>query len=133
MSAIHGRNGIVYVGLASTTAAASPVALLSTWSINFATEKAEVTAMGDSNKKYVAGLPDASGEFGGFYDDATVQTYTAAIDGQPRNFYLYPSRLTATQYFFGKILPDFNAQGGVNDSVQISASWNASDSILKVG
>lgn len=133
MTAIHGRNGIVYMGLATTTAAASPVALLSTWSLNFATEKAEVTAMGDSNKKYVAGLPDASGEFNGFYDDASVQTYTAAVDGLPRNFYLYPSRLTATQYFFGQILPDFNANGGVNDSVQISASWNAFSTIAKVG
>lgn len=133
MSAIHGRNGIVYVGLATTTAAASPVALLSTWSINFTTEKAEVTAMGDANKKYVSGLPDAAGEFNGFYDDATNQTYTAAIDGLPRNFYLYPSRLTATQYFFGQILPDFNVNGGVNDSVQISASWNASTTIAKVG
>ena len=49
--------------------------------------------MGDQNLIRVAGLPDASGDFSGFYDTVTAQTYTAATDGLPRNFYLYPSTL----------------------------------------
>jgi hypothetical protein len=89
--------------------------------------------MGDTNKVYVSGLPDASGEFSGFYDDATAQTYTAAVDGVARNFYLYPSLLTATQYFYGQILPDFSVNGGVGSAVEVSASWNASSAITKLG
>lgn len=131
MSRIHGRNGRVYIGIASG-AEASPLPFVATWSINFATDKAEVTAMGDSNKTYVAGLPDASGEFSGFYDDATNQTYTAAVDGVARKFYLYPDQTATTKYFFGTVLPDFSVNGGVGDSVQISASWNAASSIVKV-
>lgn len=130
MARIHGRRGRVYLALASG-GTAEPVAFLSSWSISFATEKAEVTAFGDDNKTYVAGLPDASGEFSGFYDDATVQTYTAATDGLPRKFYLYPSNSTVTQYWYGEILPDLSVNGAVNDSVQISASWNASSAITK--
>lgn len=42
MARIHGRRGRVYVGLASDTADASPVPFLSSWSISFEAEKAEV-------------------------------------------------------------------------------------------
>lgn len=132
MGRIHGRNGRVYVALASG-GSAEPLPFLATWSIAFATDKVEVTALGDGNKVYVAGLPDASGNFGGFYDDATVQTYTAALDGVARKFYLYPSTLNASQYFWGTIFPDFSVDGAVGDAVKVSASWNAASTIQKVG
>jgi hypothetical protein len=109
------------------------VAFLNSWSMNFATEKADVTAFGDDNKVYVAGLPDASGDFSGFYDDATVQTYTAAVDGLPRKFYLYPSIVTNAQYWFGTILPDMSVNGAVTGAVAVSASWNAASTVAKVG
>lgn len=133
MSRIHGRRGRIYMGVASDTAVAEPLPFFASWSINFQTDKADVTAMGDNNKVYVAGLPDASGDFSGFYDDATNQTYLAAIDGLPRKFYLYPSTSLSTQYWFGTILPDFSVDGGVGDSVKVKASWNAASSIAKVG
>lgn len=133
MSRIAGRRGIIYMGIASDTAQASPLPFFAQWEINFETEKVEVTAMGDNNKVYVAGLPDASGSFSGFYDDSTQQTYTAAIDGLPRKFYLYPNTSLATQYFFGTILPDFQVSSEVNGAVSVQASWAASTQIAKVG
>lgn len=133
MTRIHGRRGRIYLGIADDTAVATPLPFFATWSINFNVDKAEVTAMGDSNKIYVSGLPDASGQFAGFYDDATAQTYTAATDGLPRKFYLYPSTLTNTQYFWGTILPDISIDGGVGDAVKVSSSWNAASTILKQG
>lgn len=132
MGRYHGRNGRVYLGIASDTVAAEPVPYLATWSINFATDKVEVTAMGDANKVYVAGLPDASGEFSGFHDDSTAQTYTAATDGLARKFYLYPNTLNTAKYFFGTVLPDFNVNGGVQGAVEISSSWNAASTVFKV-
>lgn len=130
MSRIHGRRGRIYLAITSG-GTAEPIPYMSTWSISFETEKAEVTAFGDNNKVYVSGLPDASGEFGGFYDDATVQSYTAAVDGQPRKFYLYPNLATPGQYWFGEILPDFSVNGAVDGAVEVSASWNASSEIIK--
>lgn len=132
MARIHGRAGRVYMNLTSG-GTAEPVAFLSGWSINFATDKVDVTAFGDANKIYVSGLPDASGDFSGFYDDATVQVYTAAVDGVARKFYLYPSVLTNTQYFYGTVLPDFKVNGDVGGAVQISSSWSAASNILKAG
>ena len=89
----------------ATGTAASPLAFVSDWTINFTVAKVDVTALGDTNLVWVAGLPDASGDFTGFFDTATSQTYTAAIDGLSRNFYLYPSLLGSEganpgQYFF---------------------------------
>jgi hypothetical protein len=121
------------MGLASDTATAEPVAFLNSWSINAATDKQEVTAFGDGNKTYVSGLPDASGDFAGFYDDSTVQTYQAATDGLPRKFYLYPNLGTVTQYWYGTILPDFSVSSGVGDAITVSASWNAAGPINKAG
>lgn len=133
MARIHGRRGRIYMGLASDTASAEPLPFFANWSISFATDKADVTAMGDLNKVYVAGLPDASGEFAGFYDDSTVQTYTAATDGLARKFYLYPDATVNTKYFWGTVLPDFSVNGAVDGPVEVSASWNAASTIAKVG
>jgi hypothetical protein len=129
---IHGRNGRVYLNLTSG-GTAEPVAFLNSWSLSFQVDKQEVTAFGDANKIYVAGLPDASGEFSGFYDDATVQTFTAASDGVARKFYLYPSTTNNAQYFWGTIFPDFSVNAAVAGAAEISSSWNAASTIVKVG
>lgn len=132
MARIAGRNGRIYINLASG-GTAEPLNFMASWSINFATDRFEVTAMGDTGKTYVAGLPDASGEFSGFYDDATVQTYTAAVDGVARKLYVYPSLLNTGQYWYGTALVDFNVSSSVGGAVEVTASWNAASAFTKVG
>ena len=83
---------------------------ISDWSINYSVAKVDVTCMGDQNLyRGSSGLPDASGDFSGFFDTGTAEFHVSAQDGQPRNFYLYPSLLGAQganpgQYLFGQIL-----------------------------
>jgi hypothetical protein len=145
MGRIHGRNGMVYMGITSAGGAnpvASPLAFVSDWTINFTVAKVDVTALGDTNLVWVAGLPDASGDFTGFFDTATGQTYSAAVDGQPRAFYLYPTLVAANggpgnatvspgEYFFGTILPDFAVSGGVASAVTMKSSWNAASQVQR--
>jgi hypothetical protein len=127
---------MVYFALAAG-GSAQPIAYLSDWSINFTVDTVEVTALGDANKIYVAGLPDASGDFSGFYDDATVQTYTAATDGVARAFYLYPNTsgtgVGLGQYWFGSILADFSIAGGIAAAVSVKSTWKAATKIAKIG
>lgn len=136
MGRIHGRNGMVYLGVQPSPSAAQPLAYVSDWTVNFTVAKVDVTALGDTNLVWVSGLPDASGDFTGFYDTATSQTYLASVDGQPRNFYLYPSLLGTQgsapgQYFFGTILPDFSTSGGVTAAVTFKSSWNAASQVQR--
>lgn len=132
MARIHGRAGTMYVGIASG-GVAEPVAFLTKWSLSNSVDNADVTAFGDVNKVYVAGLPDASGSYAGWYDDATAQLYTASADGVARKFYLYASRANPTQYFFGTGLFDFSVETGVDGGVAISGDFQAASSVLKVG
>jgi hypothetical protein len=105
---------------------------LSDWTINMTVDKVDVTAMGDQQKVYVAGLPDAAGDFSGWYDDATSQTYISARDGLSRNFYLYPNATgDPSDYFFGTIFPDFSVAGGVGAAVSIKSAWNAASVIQR--
>jgi hypothetical protein len=127
----HGRNAQVYLG-ATSGAVATALPFQAAWSINMVTDKQDVTAFGDQNKVYVAGLPDASGDFSGFLDAGTSQTYVAAADGLPRNFYLYWDAVNdPSSYFYGTILPDFSADGAVGGPVNFKASWNAASKITR--
>jgi hypothetical protein len=131
MARSHGRNAQVYLGVTSG-AAASPVTFQASWTMSMTVDKQDVTAFGDSNKIYVAGLPDASGDFSGFWDDATGQTYLAATDGLPRNMYLYPNISSdPNAYFFGTVLPDFEMDGAVGGPVNTKTTWNAASKIQR--
>src|SRR5688572_4689007 len=126
-----GRNAGIYVGT-TTSAEASPLTFQNTWSINFEVEKLDVSAFQDRTKAYVAGIADAQGEFGGFYDDASTQTLDAALDGLARKFYLYPDTVNKPlQYFFGTIFPDFSANATATGAIEMSCTWAAATEIKK--
>jgi hypothetical protein len=129
MARHHGRNGSVYIGVTNGVAA-SPCAFQASWTLSKVVNKQDVTAFGDANLSYVAGLPDASGQFSGFWDDATAQTYTAAGDGLSRTMYLYPDiQNSPNVYHFGQILPDFEIDSAIAGAVNFKSSWNAAGPI----
>lgn len=130
MARIHGRRGRLYVGLADDSADAEPVSFLNSWDISSSTDRVDVTAFGDSNKVYVAGLPDASGSFSGFYDTDTDQLYTASQDGLARKFYLYPDT-TDGDYWSGTGFFDFSSSGSVDGAVTVSGTWSAASPVTK--
>jgi hypothetical protein len=130
MPRIGGRFGRVYVG-ATTGAAASQVPFIGSWSLSAATEKIDVTSMGDTGKVVVAGLPDHNGEISGFMDDATNVLYDAAVDGLDRAFYLYPSTTVPTNYWYGRIFIDASFSASVGGAVEMNGTWAASGAISK--
>ena len=127
---IEGSRGIVYLG-ATPGAAASPAAFVSAWTVAVTCDRFDVSGLADRQRVYIAGMPDFSGGFDGWYDDATSQSYIAATDGVARNFYLYPNVAEPTQYFFGTVLPDFSADGGVSSAVSVKCTWNAASLIQR--
>ena len=131
MARLHGRSGRLYAGIASA-GTAEPITFLNSWSFDASTDDVDVTAFGDTNKTYVSGLPDFQGSFAGFYDNASAQLYTAAIDGVARKTYLYPSTSDAI-YWFGTASFDVSIETGVSDAVKISGSFVATSAFTKVG
>jgi hypothetical protein len=127
-----GRNARILFDLSGSGVATS-LAYQAEWAINFSSPKIDVTAFGDPNKITVAGLPEATGTFTGFYDDTSNQTYTAAVDGLARRFYLYPNTNLLTRYFFGTINADASFGAGVAGAVTVSAAWEAASQIQLIG
>ena len=134
MARTHGKNGQLYVGIAAATSAAEPLVNMKKWSANFATDRAECTSFGDSNKVYVAGLPDASGDFDGFWDTVSLQTYTAAVDGIARKIYFYPTTPSNVgPYFYGTAFLDFQIDVPVDGVVAVKVTWSPASTITRVG
>ena len=111
----------------STTGAgaATTMVKMNSWSLNMATDRVEVTAVGDSNKTYVQGLKDITGDLAGYFDDTSDQLYDASGSADGVRLYLYPSEDALTKYFYGPAWVDFNIDTGVSGAVSISGSFAA--------
>jgi hypothetical protein len=132
MARIPARFGRLYSNITSG-GAAEPIAFLTNWSLQQTTNKIKVTAFGDTNEVYVGGMPDAQGSFAGWYDNATPQMYTAAIDGLARKLYAYPDNSLVTQYFWGTAIFDFAVDISLDGAAAITGSWAAATPIAKQG
>lgn len=129
---ISGRKGRLYADTSvAANGSAKPIANLNSWSISQATDRTEVTSFGDTTKTYIAGLRDASGDFGG-YHDTDGELYNAT-DGEARKFYLYETTDTTTKYWYGTATFDITTNGTVGGAVEVSGSWAASSSVTRVG
>lgn len=132
MARISGRNGRLYANITSG-GTAEPIAFLNQWSLSFTTPRTDVTSFGSTNTEFVAGLPDVQGSYSGFYDDATAQLYSSAVDGVARRFYLYPDNTSTGKYWYGTALFDFSVGVTASGAATISGSFAAASTVIKVG
>lgn len=129
----HGQHGAIYVDI-SSGANSSPqlVATLNEHSIQFSTDKVEVTAYEDGNKVYVSGKPDSSGTYKGFIDTSSDQLYYAATGGQARKFYHYIDTTNeANKYYYGTAIFDMTVTQSVSGAVELSGNWAAAGTISR--
>ncbi|MFA4972543.1 MAG: hypothetical protein WC683_08000 [bacterium] len=124
MALYHGRHGLVYMSTTGTGNATS-ITSLTTWSLDMSRDTVEVTAFGDTNKVYVAGLKDIKGSFEGFWDDTNDNIYDGSDSADGVKLYLYPSSDAITKYWYGPAWLDMSVETGVGDAVKISANFSA--------
>lgn len=124
MARYHGKGGVVYVST-SGTGAASAVVSLNAWTLNHTTDTVETTSFQDQNKTYVAGLPDAQGTIGGFYDDTESKLFSAAASDDGCLIYLYPSAAAPSKFAAGPAWLDVSINAGVAAAVAVSANFRA--------
>jgi len=120
----HGKKGVIYLS-SDGTAAATNVSGLTRWSIDMATDRVDVTAMGDTNKQQVIGLPNATATLSFWWDEAVNHVFTAAAAAGGTFFYLYPSSDAATEYFYGTCWIDYSLEAAVDGAVGGTANLSA--------
>lgn len=127
MAKYHGQGGRVYLSTSGAGTAVQAVGL-SSWSLDMATDKVDVTSFEDTNKVFVQGKRDLSGEFSGFWDEADDALFDAAESTTAIKLYLYPSKDAATRYFYGTAWLDASIECTVDGSVNIKGSFVAASS-----
>lgn len=98
---------------------------LTQWSLNQPTDRVEVTSFEDTNKVYVQGKRDITGDFSGFWDDLDDSMFDASESVTPVKLYLYPSADKPTVYWYGTAWVDASIETGVDAAVSIKGSFVA--------
>lgn len=99
MAIKSGRYGTVKYDPAGVT----PVALISLngWKLSLKTDMEDVSCFGDTNKVYVPGLRDISGNLSGFWNSSNVVIFDATEATTPGKLELAPNSTEPTFTFSG--------------------------------
>lgn len=124
---LHGKNGRIQMDPAGGAALVT-LADMDSWSLDMSTDRVDVTAFSDTNKRRVSGLPDFTGDIGGFWNAVASSSpvyFAAVLAGTPVTLRLIPNILDPTTYFQGLA----NVDGGVNVSksgaITTKGKWDA--------
>ncbi len=125
---LHGRNGAIYLGGAKG-AGGVRVASKSDWTLRRNRDYVDATSFGDSNKTYLAGLPNVEGTFAGFLDLSGDLLLNAATSDSTQ-IYLYADDRDSNEELVanGPGFIDGNVSVSVNDAVRYTGEFRASGS-----
>jgi hypothetical protein len=124
---IHGKTGQIQMDPAGGTALVV-VADMNQWTLDMSTDRVDMTAFGDTNKRRVSGLPDFTGGLAGFWNAVATSspTYFAAVlAGTPVTLRLVPNTNDPTVYFQGLANIDGSVEVGANGGVTTRGKWDA--------
>lgn len=118
-----GRYGTVKYDPAGTT----PVLLVSLnkWKLSLKTDKINVTCFGDTNKVYVPGMRDISGNVSGFWNSSNVVLFDATEASTPGKLELAPNSTEATFTFAGLAYIDADIDTAVEGAPAVTGSFMA--------
>jgi hypothetical protein len=99
--AIHGKGAIIY--LAGTNAgSAEPIGQQISWSLDFDMAIVDTSPLLSSWKEFVKGMKGWTGTFAGNFDIGSNTLWTASLEDNFVNFYLYPNGANnMSQYYYG--------------------------------
>lgn len=109
----------------SGTGNAVPVAGLTGWTLNMPTDRVDVTAQGDTNKQWLQGLPDKSGDFAGWWENDQDILFAANDSADGVKMYLYPNTAVLGKYFYGPAWVDASLNSPVGGAVGVSGTFAA--------
>ena len=123
---IHGKSGAIYLG-GSKTGGGTKVAAKAEWTLNRTRDTVDVTSFGDTNKRYVVGLPDVSGTYRGTLDVSGDLLLTAATQ-DAQLIYLYADDgASPIEVAHGSGFIDATVTVNNTDAARINGNIRASD------
>ncbi len=124
---LHGKNAAIYLGGAKGTGV--KVASKTEWTLQRNRDYVEATVFGESNKTYLAGLPNVQGTFAGLFDTSGDLLLNAATSDATQ-IYLYADDRDGSEVLVahGPGLIDGNVTGSLNDAMRYTGEFRASGS-----
>jgi hypothetical protein len=128
---LHGKNGAIYLGGAMGSGGVK-VANKAEWTLQRNRDYVDATTFGNTNKTYLAGLPNVQGTYAGLLDVSGDLLLSAAVSGA-QEIYLYADDGTnagTTAYLIahGPGFLDASVNASNTDAVRITGEFRASDS-----
>lgn len=126
-SRLHGKTGRVQMDPAGGSTLVT-VGDLNTWSLDMSTQRVEVAAFGDTNIRRVAGLPDFSGDLGGWWNAVASSSplyFAAVLAGTPVTLKLIPNTNDPTTYFQGLANVDGGVSVSATGAISMKGKWDA--------
>lgn len=125
---LHGKNGAIYLGGAKGSGGIK-VAAKTEWTLQRNRDYVDATVFGDTNKTYLAGLPNLQGTFNGFLD-ASGDLLLSAATSDSQTIYLYaddnPGGVTSLVLVaHGSGLIDATVTNSNTDGARISGEFRA--------
>jgi hypothetical protein len=123
---IHGKNGAIYIN--GPKGVGNKITAKTEWTLNLNRDYVDVTAFGDRNKHYVAGLKDISGTYQGHLD-VSGDFGVNAVDLDAIPVYLYADDRTGHELLiaYGLGLMDATISVSSTDSPKVTGNMRASD------
>lgn len=122
---LYGTNGAIYLGGAKGSGGVK-VAVKTEWALQRNRDYVDATSFGESNKTYLAGLPNVQGSFSGFYDTAGDLLFQAATSGATQ-VYLYADDGTTPKLVAnGPAFIDASVTVSNSDAARITGEFRAS-------
>jgi hypothetical protein len=104
----------------------TPVAALNQWKLDLKRDRADATCFGDTNKVYVIGLPDMSGDLAGIWDETeSPALFTVALGEDPVMLKLVPSTVAPTHFFSGLAYLDTSIEVKADGVITIKGTFAA--------
>jgi hypothetical protein len=128
-SRLHGKTGQVQMDPAGGAALVT-LGDTNAWTLDLATDRVEVTAFGDTNKRRVSGLPDFSGTLGLWWNAVATSSpryFAAVLAGIPVTLRLVPNTADPTVYFQGLANVDGSVNVSATGAISSSGKWDAAN------
>jgi hypothetical protein len=126
---LHAKNAAIYLNAAKDQSGALKVAAKASFTLNLGRDYVDATTFGDSNKTYLTGLRDISGQWEGFVDVSGDLLVNASAE-DIKQVYLYGDDRSGFEILLahGPALFDATITASVSDGLKANGNFRASGS-----